>query len=118
MNESQAADMLGALAQETRLKVLRTLIRAGADGVSAGGIAEAVGASASNISFHLSTLEAAGLIASRRQQRSIIYTCNYDALNAVIRYLVEDCCKGLAPPKQQLQQRNPAGPRPQRAKSE
>ena len=107
MIESQAAGILAALAQETRLRVVRTLVRAGPAGLAAGEIAEAVGVSASNLSFHLSTLETAGLIGSRRQQRSIIYTCNFAALEMLITYLVEDCCKGLGGVRQAAEKDEP-----------
>jgi DNA-binding transcriptional ArsR family regulator len=96
MIESQAADILAGLAQETRLKVMRMLVRAGPGGLAAGEIAEAVGVSASNLSFHLNTLEAANLVTSQRRQRSIIYCCNFDTLQTLLSYLVEDCCKGMA----------------------
>src|SRR5688572_993416 len=94
MRERQALLSFAALAQETRLQVVRLLVRAGAEGLPAGSVAEAVKASASNISFHLKELERAGLIASRREARSIIYSADYAALGALIRFLMEDCCSG------------------------
>ena len=83
------------MAQETRLKVVRALVRAGQDGMAAGELAELTGVSASNLSFHLNTLEGANLVTSRRQQRSIIYTCNFGTLGKLLEYLTEDCCKGV-----------------------
>ena len=63
METSDAADVFGALGQETRLAVLRLLIEAGPNGLPAGDIAERVGMPPSTASFHLSALEraAAGL---------------------------------------------------------
>jgi DNA-binding transcriptional ArsR family regulator len=92
MNPSQALPAFAALAQDTRLRILRLLVRAGPDGMSAGAIADAVGVSASNLSFHLKELDHAGLIAARREARSIYYRADYDALRALIRFLMEDCC--------------------------
>jgi len=94
MNKGQALAGFAALAQETRLSVVRLLVRAGSDGVPAGEIAEKLGVSASNVSFHLKELERAKLIAARREARSIIYTANYDALRGLIGFLMKDCCAG------------------------
>jgi ArsR family transcriptional regulator len=94
MDESQALASFGALAQETRLRVVRLLVRAGADGMAAGQIAEAVGVSASNISFHLKELEQAGVVAARRDARRIVYAADFAALSGLVRFLMEDCCGG------------------------
>lgn len=94
MDERQALDAFGALSQETRLRVVRLLVQAGPDGMPAGAIGEAVGASSSNASFHLAHLERAGLIQSKRESRSIIYRANVDGLTGLIRFLMEDCCRG------------------------
>jgi ArsR family transcriptional regulator len=94
MHESQALSAFAALSQETRLRVLRHLVQAGPDGLAAGAIAAAMDVSPSNLSFHLKELERAGLVAQRRAARSIIYAANYDALGALVRFLVEDCCSG------------------------
>ena len=94
MKESQARDCFAALSQETRLSIVRLLVKAGEDGVSAGAIADDVGASPSNVSFHLKELERAGLVAQRREARSIIYAANYAGLRALIGFLLKDCCAG------------------------
>jgi DNA-binding transcriptional ArsR family regulator len=94
MDERQAVTAFGSLAQETRLRVLRLLVQAGPDGLAAGAVAEKVGVSPSNISFHLSHLERAGLIQARREARSIIYSAAYPALRDLLRFLMEDCCAG------------------------
>lgn len=94
MNESQAVAAFGALAQATRLRILRLLIVAGPDGLPAGVVAQRAGVSASNFSFHVRDLEQAGLIAARRASRSIIYSVRVDALNGLIRFLLDDCCGG------------------------
>lgn len=94
MDERQALTAFAALSQDTRLQIVRMLVRAGDDGMPAGTIAEAVKASPSNVSFHLKELERTGMIVSRRQARSIIYAADYETLGAVIRFLMEDCCAG------------------------
>ena len=85
---------LGALAQEHRLAVFRLLVQAGPDGMPAGALADAVGVPASSMSFHLAQLANAGLVAQRRQSRSIIYSADYAAMNALMAYLMDNCCGG------------------------
>lgn len=94
MDERQALFAFGALSQETRLRILRLLVVAGEEGIAAGALAERAEVSPSNVSFHLKELERAGLVAARRDARSIIYTASFDALAGLVRFLMEDCCNG------------------------
>ena len=94
MRSSQALECFAALSQDTRLRIVRLLVKAGEKGISAGGIADEVGVSASNVSFHLKELERSGLLAQRREARSIIYAANYAVLRGLIGFLMEDCCGG------------------------
>ncbi|WP_288583013.1 metalloregulator ArsR/SmtB family transcription factor [uncultured Methylobacterium sp.] len=94
MDERQALLAFAALAQETRLRLLRQLVTAGPDGMAAGTLAIEVAAPASTVSFHLKELEQAGMIASRREGRSIIYNAAYPALSGLIAFLMKDCCQG------------------------
>jgi DNA-binding transcriptional ArsR family regulator len=92
MDERQALIAFGALSQETRLRLLRLLVIAGPEGIAAGALAEKVEVSPSNVSFHLKELERAGLVTTRRDARSIVYSAEYDALSGLLRFLMEDCC--------------------------
>lgn len=94
MEERQALMSFAALSQETRLQIVRMLVVAGPDGLAAGALAEKAGVSPSNISFHLKELERSGLVLQKREARSIIYSASYDALGALVRFLLEDCCAG------------------------
>ena len=94
MKASAAIDALGALAQEHRLRLFRLLVQAGDKGLAAGAIAEALGLPNSSLSFHLAQLRNAGLILQERQHRSLIYRANYAAMNALVGYLMENCCAG------------------------
>jgi ArsR family transcriptional regulator, arsenate/arsenite/antimonite-responsive transcriptional repressor len=91
---SAAIEALSALAQEHRLALFRLLVQAGERGMAAGAIAEALGVPNSSLSFHLAQLNRAGLIRQERQHRSIIYRANYAAMNALVGYLMENCCAG------------------------
>jgi DNA-binding transcriptional ArsR family regulator len=92
MKENSVINALGALAQEMRLHIVRYLISKGSEGASAGDIARAMDAISSKASFHLSTLEHAGLVSSERQSRNIIYRANLDTLGGVISFVLNDCC--------------------------
>jgi ArsR family transcriptional regulator len=92
MDIYSAVESLGALAHETRLGVFRLLVQAGSDGLSAGEIAEQMGALQNTMSSHLNKLGRAGIVSSQRDGRHIIYRANFAALSGLIVYLMEDCC--------------------------
>lgn len=94
MDTKSAIGSLSALAQETRLAIFRLLVEAGTEGLAAGAIAERLGIPASSLSFHLAELTRAGLIAQRRESRSLIYSANFRAMTALVGYLTEKCCGG------------------------
>lgn len=95
VKEAQALDAFASLSQETRLRIVRLLVTAGPEGLSAGAIGKAMdGASSSRMSFHLSHLEHAGLVVSRREGRSIIYSVAFPVLSDLIAFLMRDCCQG------------------------
>lgn len=94
MEERQALLSFSALSQETRLQIVRMLVVAGPDGMAAGAVAEKAGVSPSNVSFHLKELERSGLIAQRRESRSIVYSADYEALSGLVQFLMLDCCAG------------------------
>jgi DNA-binding transcriptional ArsR family regulator len=94
MEKTDALTALAALAQESRLDVFRLLVQAGAEGMPAGQIGERLGLPSATLSFHLSHLKQSGLIKCRRESRSLIYTAEYTAMNGLLAYLTENCCKG------------------------
>jgi DNA-binding transcriptional ArsR family regulator len=94
MDTTDAVSTLAALAQEHRLGIFRMLVKAGPDGMAAGAIAEALGLPASSLSFHLAHLSRDGLIVQRRESRSLIYSADFERMNALITFLMEDCCQG------------------------
>jgi len=90
----KAVEALSALAHAHRLAVFRLLVRAGTDGLPAGEVAREVGALPNTLSTHLTILGHAGLIRSRREGRSIIYSADYDGMRDLLGFLVADCCGG------------------------
>lgn len=94
MEIKEAVVALSALAQESRLAVFRLLVKAGDDGYAAGEIAKKLDISSATLSFHLKELAHAGLVNSRKDGRSIIYSLNSQGINCLMGFLIEDCCQG------------------------
>ena len=94
METGQAVKALGAIAQETRLAIYRLLVEAGPEGLSPGVIAGKLGVAAPTLSFHLKELAYAGLVRSESQGRFLFYRADYAAMNALLGFLTENCCRG------------------------
>jgi ArsR family transcriptional regulator, arsenate/arsenite/antimonite-responsive transcriptional repressor len=92
MEMKNAITALSALGHEGRLSAFRTLVKEGRTGLPAGEIARRLGVPPNTLSANLSILSNAGLVDSRRDGRSIIYTARYDYMSELLGYLVEDCC--------------------------
>lgn len=91
-----AVDALSALAHEGRLSIFRLLVRAGTEGVAAGDIARTLDILPNTLSASLTVLAQAGLVTSRREGRSIIYSADYARMSKLLGFLMEDCCNGDA----------------------
>ena len=94
MNKSRVITALGALAQETRLDIFRVLVQKGPEGLPAGELGARLGQPSPTMSFHLNQLRFAGLVTSRRESRSIIYSANFKVMTELVGYLTENCCGG------------------------
>lgn len=94
METKTVVTALSALAQETRLAIFRLLVQQGPEGLAAGKIGEALKLPPATLSFHLKELSHAGLLSSRQEGRSIIYSTNFDIMNQVLGFLTENCCGG------------------------
>ena len=96
MELKPAVTALSALAHEGRLAIFRLLVQAGVEGLPAGEIARRRDVLPNTLSASLNVLSHAGLISSRREGRSIIYTAEYAAMRELLAFLMEDCCAGSA----------------------
>lgn len=94
MESKSAVSSLSALAHEGRLAAFRLLVQAGPEGLAAGEISRRLDILPNTLSASLNVLSHAGLVAARRDGRSIIYTADYDAMSGLLAFLVEDCCAG------------------------
>jgi ArsR family transcriptional regulator, arsenate/arsenite/antimonite-responsive transcriptional repressor len=96
MKTPQVIKALGALAHEHRLGIYRLLVERGPDGLSAGGIGDRVGLVPSSLTFHLQTLQRAGLILQRREGRQLIYSVDFEVMNNLVAYLTDNCCADIS----------------------
>jgi DNA-binding transcriptional ArsR family regulator len=80
------------LAQDSRLDIFRLLVRKGEAGMAAGELSDHFEVPPATMSFHLKELTNAGLLTSRRESRSIIYSANYRHMQELISFLLENCC--------------------------
>ncbi|MBL8704304.1 MAG: metalloregulator ArsR/SmtB family transcription factor [Rhodospirillales bacterium] len=92
MNTNDAAIGFAALAQDTRVRLLRLLAEHGASGMAAGEIAARLGVPSSTLSFHLSAMEQAGLVQATRQGRQLIYAVRINGLRSLLAFVTETCC--------------------------
>src|SRR5215510_8584483 len=96
MEKSDAVAALAALAQDNRLDVFRLLVQAGPEGMPAGQVASRLDLAPNTLTFHFDRLRSAGLVTVRREGRSMIYAARYEAMNALLGFLTDNCCKGNA----------------------
>jgi DNA-binding transcriptional ArsR family regulator len=96
MNSPAVIAALSALAQEHRLALFRLLVQAGPAGLAAGAVAGRLGIPNSSLSFHLAQLSRAGLLRQERRGRSVIYSADYAAMDALLGFLTANCCAGSA----------------------
>ena len=94
MESEQAILALAALAQSTRLDVFRLLVKREPEGMAAGDIAKALAVPQNTMSAHLAILSRAGLVAGQRSSRSIIYRADLRHFQAVMLFMLRDCCDG------------------------
>ena len=94
MKSKAAVAALGALAQPSRLAIFRALVQAGPSGLAAGEIGRLTRLAPSSLSFHLKELAHAGLVRGTQDGRFIFYAADFDAMNALLSFLTENCCGG------------------------
>lgn len=96
MENKDVVKALAALAQESRLNIIRLMVEQGPDGLAAGAIGEKLGLPNATLSFHLKELSRAELLESRQEGRFVIYSANFETMNELLAYLTENCCRGSA----------------------
>ncbi|TAJ83538.1 helix-turn-helix transcriptional regulator [Reyranella sp.] len=99
MKLDDAASRLEALGNPTRLKIYRTLVRAGAEGMSVGRLQAKLDAAASTLSHHIKSLVIVGLVTQTREGTTLVCHANYPVMRDLLGFMVEECCaEGTCPP--------------------
>jgi ArsR family transcriptional regulator len=93
MESKTVVRALSALAQETRLAIYRMLVEHGPAGLAAGMIGDALKLAPATLSFHLRELSQAGLVRARQQSRFIYYSADFAAMDGLLGYLADNCCR-------------------------
>jgi len=94
MDDQIASQTFSALGHPARVQVLRLLVKAGCAGLSVGQLRGAVDVPASTFAHHLKALADAGLVRQQKRGREIISTADYNTIQRLTAFLIQDCCKG------------------------
>lgn len=94
MKTDKAVLVFEALSAESRLEVFRLLVKNEPNGLVAGDIAKKLKIPATTLSFHLKTINHAGLITVEKEGRFLRYRANITLINDLIEYLTAECCTG------------------------
>src|SRR6202158_3134465 len=94
MESEQAILALAALAQSTRLDVFRLLVRHEPEGLAAGEVAQALAVPQNTLSSQLATLSRARLVSAQRFSLQIVYRADLARFQAVVLFMLKDCCDG------------------------
>lgn len=98
---TRAASAFAALGSEQRLSVLRTLVRAGPEGLSIGDLGTRAGVTGSTLTHHMKILATAGLVTQARHGRSIICAAvAFDKVQGLADFLLTECCADTETPDQ------------------
>jgi ArsR family transcriptional regulator, arsenate/arsenite/antimonite-responsive transcriptional repressor len=89
---ARLADMMAALGNESRLRIVRLLLSAHPEGMVVGEIQEELDIPGSTLSHHLEKLRHEDLLAVRREGTFLRYVVNTDALRALLTFLYAECC--------------------------
>ena len=96
MDTATAAPLFATLGHPGRLAVFRLLMRHAPQPVRPSDMAAALDLKANTLSHYLSDLSDSGLVAMRRDGRSLLYSIALDRAAAFVAYLTDDCCRGRA----------------------
>jgi len=91
----EAAQGFAAMGSESRLQVLRCLIRAGREGLTVGDIQERTGIAPSTLAHHLKFLTGAGVVDQARVGRSTLNQANFEQLEKLAGFILSECCADL-----------------------
>ncbi len=92
MDLDQAAESFSAMGSDSRLSVVKALVRAGQDGLTVGDIQTRTGIAPSTLAHHLKFLAAGNVLTQEKQGRSVINRANFTHLEALAQFILSECC--------------------------
>ena len=98
MDLTTSAQRLASLGHVNRLELFQLLVQAGPDGMTIGELQSVLERPASTLAFHLRELVSSDLVTQEREGRMVRCRANYHALNEVLQFVKQNCCKGVALP--------------------
>ena len=87
-----AALLLDQLGNQTRLRIVRLLVRAGDEGRTVGDLQREIGIPASTLSHHLSHLRSAGIVWQEREGTMLHCFVDFTMINSLVGFLTDECC--------------------------
>ena len=108
MDIQTVAKRLEALGSETRLEVYQALVRAGPEGLPVGAVQERTQVARSTLSHHLRKLIAVDLIYQVRSGTTLYCHANFEAMDAMLGYLSNQCCADACAPKDSGAKQSPS----------
>lgn len=94
MNDHSAANAFAALGHPNRVAILRRLVQAGERGLSVSQLRAHLNIPATTFGHHLKAMAEAKLIRQKRDGRALISLADYSAIQSLVDFLLEDCCRG------------------------
>ena len=93
MKIEKAAAQLAELGHVTRLGIYRSLVRAGSLGLAVSDIQSQLEVPGSTLSHHINRLVQVGLVKQIREGRMLRCVAQYQKLDKLIGFLMEECCE-------------------------
>lgn len=94
-----AALLLDQLGNQTRLRIVRLLVRAGDEGRRVGDIQREIGIPASTLSHHLSHLRSAGVVWQEREGTLLHCFVDFKMISELVNFLTAECCVDMSTAK-------------------
>lgn len=91
-----AALLLDQLGNQTRLRIVRLLVRAGDEGRTVGDMQREIGIPASTLSHHLSHLRGAGIVWQEREGTLLHCFVDFKLISALVDFLTAECCADMS----------------------
>jgi DNA-binding transcriptional ArsR family regulator len=91
-----AALVMDQLGNQTRLRVVRLLVRAGNEGRTVGDIQRELDVPASTLSHHLSHLRSAGIVWQEREGTVLHCFVDFEMISGLVNFLTAECCADVS----------------------